>query len=299
MPKVHLPRSFSPIPRTFLPRGTLERAKCFQNLLIWTNINEIFIKLYNLFYVSFRPPLLPGLTRNPLSAAVPVPHFPPSPRSRSTPQVWLFRKVANFCLNIQLRKFRQCELCSESRKNQKWKRDRQRKSEMTRTRKIKNFAEKARSGGRKRKRVIKFHKNPLLAMLTYSVCRFLRLLLLYSSCAWAKCANSSSQSPEKNSDCPRPCCTCSFLWHSFRFDCEAIQLLILFTAFSFASSCCGMWQDCAVGDKSQKVATPPPTNENVAYISYFCPSLSLCLSLCDCHWQLNAPLDNNKHNNKN
>lgn len=151
---------------------------------------------------------------------------------------------------------------------------------MTRTRKIKNFAEKARSGGRKRKRVIKFHKNPLLAMLTYSVCRFLRLLLLYSSCAWAKCANIFRQSPEKNSECPRPCCTCSFLWHSFRFDCEAIQLLILCTAFSFASSSCGMWQDCAVGDKSQKVATPPPANENVAYISYFCPSLSLsvCLS---------------------
>lgn len=151
------------------------------------------------------------------------------------------------------------------------------KSKMTRTRKIKNFAEKARSGGRKRKRVIKFHKNPLLAMLTYSVCR-------------SSSASSSSQlvrernaltalaKVQKNSDCPRPCCTCSFLWHSFRFACEAIQLLILFTALRIASSCCGMWQDCAVEDKSQKVATPPPTNENVAYISYF--RTSLCLSVC-------------------
>lgn len=153
---------------------------------------------------------------------------------------------------------------------------------MTRTRKIKNFAEKARSGGRKRKRVIKFHKNPLLAMLTYSVCRS-----SFSSSSTLlvreRNALTARAKVQKNSDCPRPCCTCSFLWHSFRFDCEAIQLRILFTAFSFASSCCGMWQDCAVGYKSQKVATPPRTNENVAYISYFCPSLSLCLSLCDCH----------------
>lgn len=296
MPKVHLPRSFSPIPRTFPPRGTLERAKCFQNLLIWTNINEIFIKLYNLFYVSFRP-LLHAQPPFCSSSSSAFPTFPPFTLDSTS---------LTFSQSCQLLPQHSIEKVSPMRtmfriekKTKKWKRDRQRKSEMTRTRKIKNFAEKARSGGRKRKRVIKFHKNPLLAMLTYSVCRFLRLLLLYSSCAWAKCANSSRQSPEKNSDCPRPCCTCSFLWHSFRFDCEAIQLLILFTAFSFASSCCGMWQDCAVGDKSQKVATPPQTNENVAYISYFCPSLSLCLSLCDCHWQLNAPLDNNKHNNKN
>lgn len=37
----------SPIPMPL--GGAIEWAKCFQNLLIWTNINEIFIKLYNLF----------------------------------------------------------------------------------------------------------------------------------------------------------------------------------------------------------------------------------------------------------
>lgn len=150
---------------------------------------------------------------------------------------------------------------------------------MTRTRKIKNFAEKARSGGRKQKRVIKFHKNPLLAMLTYSVCRSSSSSSTSSLLVRERNALTAFAKVQKNSDCPRPCCTCSFLWHSFRFDCEAIQLLILFTALRIASSCCGMWQDCASGDKSQKVATPPPSNENVAYISYFCTSLSLFVSL--------------------
>lgn len=140
--------------------------------------------------------------------------------------------------------------------------------------KLKIFAKKARSG-RTRKRVIKFHKNPLLAMLTYSVCRF-------SSAVRERNALTARQSP-KNLGYPLvlpmlllphcDCCTCSFLWHSFRFDWEAIQLLLLFAALLAATtyySYCGMWPKSCHAQL-----------ENVAYISYFCSTL--CLSLpCLC-----------------
>lgn len=216
---------------------------------------------------------------------------------------WLFRKVTNFCLNIQLRKFRQCELCAESRKkykserqtNREWESERegglqgkqwQKKSEMRRTRKIKNFRQKKKArSGRKQKRVIKFHKNPLLAMLTYSVCRS-------SSCVRERNALTARQSPENLGS---PALTLSL---SLSESPTAIAARAAFCGTHFASTeklfnywyclqpfllllrhvACGNYWGGERGKQKPKPKSCHTQYENVAYISYFCSTLSPSLS---------------------
>lgn len=297
MPKVHLPRSFSPIPRTFPPKGTLERAKCFQNLLIWTNINEIFIKLYNLFYVSFRPD-------PPASRATPflqqfqfrISHLPPVHARLHKSD--FFAKLPTFASTFNWESFANANYVQNREKKQKWKRDRQRKSEMTRTRKIKNFAEKARSGGRKRKRVIKFHKNPLLAMLTYSVCRssfssFSTLLVRERNALTAL-----AKVQKKTRTAPVRAARAAFCGTHFASTAQLFNYWYCLQplALLLAAAACGktvQWET-----KAKKLPRPHQPTRMLLTFHIFV-HLSLCLSLCDCHWQLNAPLDNNKHNNKN